>query len=71
MLDLVFYTDNTLKAEPYTTPEVIAANTGNSLKAVNNLVRYKKKHLERFGVLHFENAKPLLQQKSPPIKVSL
>ena len=58
MLDLVFYTDNTLKAEPYTTPEVIAANTGNSLKAVNNLVRYKKKHLERFGVLHFENAKP-------------
>lgn len=58
MLNLVFYTDNTLKAEPYTTPEVIAANTGNSLKAVNNLVRYKKKHLERFGVLHFENAKP-------------
>lgn len=58
MLDLVFYTDNTLKAEPYTTPEVIAANTGNSLHAVNQLVRYKKKHLERFGVLTFEMRKP-------------
>lgn len=58
MLNLVFYTDNTLKAEPYTTPEIIANNTGNSLKAVNNLVRYKKENLERFGVLHFENAKP-------------
>ena len=58
MLNLVFYTDNTLKAEPYTTPEIIANNTGNSLKAVNNLVRYKKENLEHFGVLHFENAKP-------------
>ena len=58
MLYLVLYTDNTLKAEPYTTPEIIANNTGNSLKAVNNLVRYKKENLERFGVLHFENAKP-------------
>ena len=58
MLNLVFYTDNTLKAEPYTTPEIIANNTGNSLKAVNNLVRYKKENLERFGVLHFESAKP-------------
>lgn len=58
MLNLVFYSDSTLKAQPYTTPDVIASNTGNSLRAVNNLVRYKKKHLERFGVLHFENAKP-------------
>lgn len=58
MLNLVFYTDNTLKAEPYTTPEVIAANTGNSLKSVNQLIRYKKKHLERFGVLTFEMRKP-------------
>ena len=58
MLDLVFYSDSTLKAQPYTTPEVIAANTGNSLHAVNQLVRYKKKHLERFGVLTFEMRKP-------------
>lgn len=37
MLDLVFYSDSTLKAQPYTTPEVIAANTGNSLKSVNQI----------------------------------
>lgn len=58
MLNLVFYTDNTLKAEPYTTPKIIANNTDNSLHAVNQLVRYKKKHLERFGVLTFEMRKP-------------
>lgn len=58
MLNLVFYTDNTLKAEPYTTPEIIANNTDNSLHAVNQLIRYKKKHLERFGVLTFEMRKP-------------
>ena len=67
MLDLVFYTDNTLKAEPYTTPEVIAANTGNSLKSVNQLVRYKKKHLERFGILTFEMAK--LNGRGRPRKI--
>ena len=67
MLDLVFYTDNTLKAEPYTTPEVIAANTGNSLKSVNQLVRYKKKHLERFGILTFEMAK--LNGRGRPKKI--
>ena len=67
MLNLVFYTDNTLKAEPYTTPEVIAANTGNSLKSVNQLVRYKKKHLERFGILTFEMAK--LNGRGRPRKI--
>lgn len=54
MLNLVFYTDNTLKAEPYTTPEVIAANTGNKLDNVNRLIRNKKDSLERFGFLGFE-----------------
>ena len=58
MLNLVFYTDNTLKAEPYTTPEIIANNTGNSLHAINQLIRYKKEHLERFGILAFEMRKP-------------
>ena len=58
MLNLVFYTDNTLKAEPYTTPEIIANNTNNSLHAVNQLIRYKKESLERFGVLTFEMRKP-------------
>lgn len=67
MLNLVFYTDNTLKAKPYTTPEVIASNTGNNLRAVNNLVRYKKESLERFGILHFENAK--LNGRGRPRKI--
>lgn len=67
MLNLVFYSDSTLKAQPYTTPDVIASNTGNSLRSVNNLVRYKKKHLERFGILHFENAK--LNGRGRPRKI--
>ena len=58
MLNLVFYTDNTLKAEPYTTPEIIANNTGNNLDNVNRLIRNKKSSLERFGVLGFEIRKP-------------
>lgn len=58
MLNLVFYTDNTLKAEPYTTPEIIANNTGNDLYNVNRLIRNKKSSLERFGVLGFEIRKP-------------
>ena len=67
MINLVFYTDSTLKAEPYTTPEIIANNTGNSLKAVNQLVRYKKEHLERFGILTFEMAK--LNGRGRPRKI--
>ncbi|MDM8224278.1 Rha family transcriptional regulator [Ligilactobacillus salivarius] len=58
MLNLVFYTDNTLKAEPYTTPEVIAANTGTKRKSILDLINRNKEHLERFGVLRFEMAKP-------------
>lgn len=67
MLNLVFYSDSTLKAQPYTTPDVIASNTGNSLKSVNQLVRYKKKHLERFGILTFEMAK--LNGRGRPRKI--
>ncbi len=63
MLDLVFYTDNTLKAEPYTTPEIIANNTGNNLDNVNRLIRNKKSSLERFGVLEFEIRKPPKESK--------
>ena len=38
MLDLVFYSDSTLKAQPYTTPEVIAANTGIKRRNVIDLI---------------------------------
>lgn len=58
MLNLVFYTDNTLKAEPYTTPEIIANNTGTKRKSILDLITRNKEHLERFGVLRFEMAKP-------------
>ena len=67
MVNLVFYSDSTLKAQPYTTPDVIASNTGNSLKAVNQLIRYKKEHLERFGILTFEMAK--LNGRGRPRKI--
>lgn len=67
MLNLVFYSDSTLKAQPYTTPDVIASNTGISLKAVNQLIRYKKEHLERFGILTFEMAK--LNGRGRPRKI--
>ena len=67
MLDLVFYSDSTLKAQPYTTPEVIAANTGNNLDNVNRLIRNKKDSLERFGFLGFEIRK--LNGRGRPRKI--
>lgn len=56
--DLVFLTDATVRADLYTTDEVIAECSGNQLKAVKNLIRNHKSEIEQFGVLHFENAKP-------------
>ena len=67
MLNLVFYTDSTLKAEPYTTPEIIATNTGNNLDTVNRLIRNKKSSLERFGFLEFEIRK--LNGRGRPRKI--
>lgn len=56
MQELVFM--QSLQDDPYTTDKVIADHSGNDLRAVKNLIRDKKKRLERYGVLHFENAKP-------------
>ncbi|MDM8281015.1 Rha family transcriptional regulator [Ligilactobacillus agilis] len=67
MINLVFYTDSTLKAEPYTTPEIIATNTGNNLDTVNRLIRNKKSSLERFGFLEFEIRK--LNGRGRPRKI--
>ena len=47
MLDLVFYSDSTLKAQPYTTPEVIAANTGIKRRSVIDLIARNKEELEK------------------------
>lgn len=58
-----------LKDEPYTTDKIIAECSNNQLKVVKNLIRNHKKDFEDFGVLHFENAKPLKGSKGGrPIK---
>ena len=49
MLDLVFYTDNTLKAEPYTTSEIIANNTNNSRIAVRRLIEKHINTAKKYG----------------------
>ena len=67
MLDLVFYTDNTLKAEPYTTPEVIAANTGTKRRSVIDLIARNKEELEQFGILRFEIVK--INRRGRPRKI--
>ncbi|PAY44906.1 Rha family transcriptional regulator [Ligilactobacillus salivarius] len=54
MLDLVFYTDNTLKAEPYTTSEIIANNTNNQHGSIKRLIRKHQLRLEQFGKVGFE-----------------
>lgn len=56
MQELVFL--QSITQEPYTTDKVIADHSDNSLKAVRNLIRDKKERLEKYEVLHFENAKP-------------
>lgn len=52
-----------LNEEPYTTDKIIAKCGKNQLKVVKNLIRNHKKDFEDFGVLHFENAKPLKGSK--------
>lgn len=61
MNDLVFM--HGLNEEPYTTDKIIAECSNNQLKVVKNLIRNHKKDFEDFGVLHFENAKPLKGSK--------
>ena len=61
MNDLVFM--HGLNEEPYTTANIIAECSKNQLKVVKNLIRNHKKDFEDFGVLHFENAKPLKGSK--------
>lgn len=52
-----------LNEEPYTTDKIISECSNNQLKVVKNLIRNHKKDFEDFGVLHFENAKPLKGSK--------
>ena len=67
MNNLVFM--HGLNEEPYTTDKIISECSNNQLKVVKNLIRNHKKDFEDFGVLHFENAKPLKGSKGGrPIK---
>ena len=61
MNNLVFM--HGLNEEPYTTDKIISECSKNQLKVVKNLIRNHKKDFEDFGVLHFENAKPLKGSK--------
>ena len=54
MLNLVFYTDNTLKAVPYTTSDIIATNTNNQHESIKRLIRKHQLRLEQFGKVGFE-----------------
>lgn len=54
--DLVFLGNVT--EEPYTTDEIIAAYSGNSLHAVKSIIYNYKRDLEEIGVLSFEMTKP-------------
>lgn len=67
LADLVFV--HGLNEEPYTTDKIIADCSDNQLKVVKNLIRNHKQDLEEFGILHFENAKPLKGSKGGrPVK---
>ncbi|WP_288846605.1 Rha family transcriptional regulator [uncultured Fructobacillus sp.] len=51
-MELVYYKG--LKAEPYTTAEVIAEFSGVDLDSINRLTRTHKERLEKFGKVGFE-----------------
>lgn len=65
--ELVFLTDATLDAEMYTTDEVIADCSGNSLHAVKQLIGKHQDQLNKFGILAFEMRK--LDGRGRPKKV--
>lgn len=54
MNKLVFKTTALSTAEPYTTSEVIAEYSGNSRKAIQNLINRYKDKLEQYGKVVFE-----------------
>lgn len=55
MQELVFL--QSLKDEPYTTPEIISEHTGIEYRSISDLIRRNKSELEYFGILRFEIVK--------------
>ena len=67
MKELVFL--QSLKDEPYTTPEIIAEHTGIEYRSISDLIRRNKADLEYFGVLRFEIVKPTSKKGGRPKKI--
>lgn len=67
MEELVFL--QSLKDEPYTTPEIIAKHTGIEYRSISDLIRRNKADLEYFGVLRFEIVKPTSKKGGRPKKI--
>ncbi|KRL99767.1 Rha family transcriptional regulator [Liquorilactobacillus satsumensis] len=66
---LVFVKDLSLNAVPFTTDEIIAEYSGNSLHATKQMIRNHQKEIEKFGVLAFEMRKPIKGSKGGrPVK---
>lgn len=75
-IQITFYTDNSVKANVYTTDEVIAKCSGYDLKAIKNMIYRHKKDIEEFGGLTFEMRKVIshredakLDRRGRPTKV--
>ncbi len=67
MQELVFL--QSLKDEPYTTPEIISEHTGIEYRSISDLIRRNKADLECFGVLRFEIVKPTSKKGGRPKKI--
>ncbi|MDC7952501.1 Rha family transcriptional regulator [Liquorilactobacillus mali] len=63
MEEIVFVEDLSVSAEPFTTDEVIAAYSGNSIHAVRQSIRTNKADISDFGVLAYEMRKPMKGSK--------
>lgn len=58
MESLVFLEPNKIGAEPFTTSDVIAQQTGNNYRSVQRTIESQIKALETFGVMRFEITLP-------------
>ena len=58
MGDLVFLEPNCIKAEPFTTSDVIAERTKNSYRSIQRTIENQINRLEKFGVMRFEITLP-------------
>lgn len=55
---LVFLEPNKIGAEPFTTSDIVAIQTGNSYRSIQRTIENQMKRLETFGVMRFEITLP-------------